>query len=968
MHRGVQEPTPALATRKRPAQISGRPSFEHTKRLKTDSGSSNDPSPALMNIGQAGHQKADEWFDHANNDATATKDIPFIDNDPPFFLNPGDSTESSILAHQSDGSTPAAPSKIGPTAPTASLLARMDANPYNDSDDFRSVIDDLTVQNKKLRKKLVKYERLHCSHLQEEKLFEVRIHGLAAHRKRELEQALRSFASSIEEESPQTAAFIQPQSTPATSRVPTNKPSSSSTSGSRPIDSAYASMSGLGPGIGTLHGMLDHAHASKATQRNVNSYLHNIPKHILPKDSMAMSGKAKSKLVVRRLEQIFTGRGAASNPQHQSHQQQEVSTAAAEADRTKIEACGQRVWNEGTREAHILPTNADLRVATIEEANTLAQQVKDNAEDTSTDMKTQDLARAASPEQRPTRPLDLDLQRAQVPSDNIDYIRHLGLTDPENKDEVMSDGDGGWVYLNLVISMAQLHTLNVTPEFIRKAVADYSAKFELSPDGTKVKWLGGTEGTRLSSDGEDSEVLGNWKSSETSLYASKQASTAEVSSQDDQPDLSFVAPETGAKRRPVQTARSGSQVFDYKPLFFHTARSTNSDVSDMMSESVSSADSKDFATRRTGNISSSNEVRERQSRLRARNHENGPIIFYNRANFCTDLGGDPDRPIRDEIFYNRYIQHPIGNSPAASSCGPSDIGILGKANNPALAQLPEDDESGDEVSPSTALNLEDLKTSLSDITGGHNTPMQMEASGIGGVVPEDNFVVKVQTEYKPRRRSVGNGSRGRVRRILHRLPQQALEAFRESKETPRSVPPDGKVVSAVKTNMPPSELPPPSYLHASSSSSESEDMSDIDDENDDDSDGEDDVDEDVSLEDAAPSDTPPMMPGVRNSNFQTNGYYSHGRQEDSSSPESSIVESDDSDSSIDLLAHARVLDPEAIRAQEREFENGQMNERSTSSVAGISRALPLQEGESSDEDGESNVDSMSVDREASDDE
>ena len=531
----------------------------------------------------------------------------------------------------------------------------------------------------------------------------------------------------------------------------------------------------------------------------------------------------------------------------------------------------------------------------------------------------------------------------------------------------MSDGDGGWVYLNLVTSMAQLHTLNVTPEFIRKAVADYSAKFELSPDGTKVKWLGGTEGTRLSSDGEDSEVLGNWKSSETSLSASKQASTAEVSSQDDQPDLSSVAPETGAKRRPVQTAGSGSQVFDYKPLFFHTARSTCSDGSDMMSESVSSADSRDFATGRTGNISSSNEIRERQSRLRARNHENGPIIFYNRANFCTDLGGDPDRPIRDEIFYNRYIQHPIGNSPAASSCGPSDIGILGKANNPALAQLPEDDESGDDVSPSAALNLEDLKTSLSDVTSGHNTPMEMEASGIGGVVPEDNFLVKVQTEYKPRRRSLGNSPRGRLRRILHSLPQQALEAFRESKVAPRSVPPDGKVVSAVKMNMPPSKLPPPSYLHATSSSSESEDMSDIDDDADDD-DGEDDADEDLSLEDAAPSNTPPMMPGVRNSNFQTNGYYSHARQEDSSPSESSVVESDDSDSSIDLLAHARVLDPEAIRTQEMEFENGQLNQRSSSSGAGISRAVPMQDGESSDEDEGSDVDSMSVDREASDDE
>ena len=42
----------------------------------------------------------------------------------------------------------------------------MDISSSN-SEDFRSVIDDLTVQNQKLKKKLKKYERIHCSHLQD---------------------------------------------------------------------------------------------------------------------------------------------------------------------------------------------------------------------------------------------------------------------------------------------------------------------------------------------------------------------------------------------------------------------------------------------------------------------------------------------------------------------------------------------------------------------------------------------------------------------------------------------------------------------------------------------------------------------------------------------------------------------------------------------------------------------------------
>lgn len=67
------------------------------------------------------------------------------------------------------------------------------------TEDFRSVIDDLTVMNKRLRQKLKKYERMYDAHLQEEKLFEVRFHGLPEHRKKQLEETLRKFASEIDD-------------------------------------------------------------------------------------------------------------------------------------------------------------------------------------------------------------------------------------------------------------------------------------------------------------------------------------------------------------------------------------------------------------------------------------------------------------------------------------------------------------------------------------------------------------------------------------------------------------------------------------------------------------------------------------------------------------------------------------------------------------------------------------------------
>jgi hypothetical protein len=117
------------------------------------------------------------------------------------------------------------------------------------------------------------------------------------------------------------------------------------------------------------------------------------------------------------------------------------------------------------------------------------------------DIPTGDPAGEESPDQRPTRPLDLDPNRAQVPEDNIKYLRHLGFSPLEaGSDEQLVDGHG-YMYLNVLINMAQLHTLNVTPEFVKKSLEQYSKKLELSSDGRKVRWKGGSDLTRTSSNG-----------------------------------------------------------------------------------------------------------------------------------------------------------------------------------------------------------------------------------------------------------------------------------------------------------------------------------------------------------------------------------------------------------------------------------------------------------------------------------
>ena len=367
---------------------------------------SSDPRPSkkakTAAVGQhdaiGGRAKAERWFNDSNNNASGTKAVPYLDSkshlhipmsrhlahlssdDPPFYLN--EKTHSggdSACAVHSDGST-FNPSNLGqPTAPTRSLLAQMEANESN-SEEFRGVIDDLTIQNKRLRKKLKQYERLHGSHLQEEKLFEVRFHGLAAHRKRELEEILRNFASSSEE-LPETSLFNPGNLKASAPALANHKPSSSSTSyskGSKPIDSAYASMSGQ-TGVSQKqsqdHPQEDMQAQSQFKQHNVKSYLHDIPETLLPKHSLAMSERTKSKLVVRRLEQIFIGRRAARG-HNQSLQQQEVSQSAAQADRIRLERRSRKfpVIREGVREARILPKNAELKVESLSKANLAAQE------------------------------------------------------------------------------------------------------------------------------------------------------------------------------------------------------------------------------------------------------------------------------------------------------------------------------------------------------------------------------------------------------------------------------------------------------------------------------------------------------------------------------------------------------------------------------------------------------------------
>jgi hypothetical protein len=865
-----------------------------------------------------------KWFDRSNRRPETGILQSLEDNDPPYFL-PRNSSSTSIAC--SDSGTKHYPLHL------KSRGLQEETN-GSSADDYRSVIDDLTIENKKLKAKLRKYEKAQNPHLEKDRLFEVKIHSLTARKRRELENVLRDFASTIDGSADEGAArrshreiLTATSLTPANSSLPKHS-SSSSTSNSRPVDSAYASMSNSGPTSTSasnhaLEGKLYHQRIGK--DQNIQSFLHNIPEGLLPKHSPVMTERQKKKLVVQRLEQLFTGnKGSNIGNKNQPQQQQEVSKSAAKADQS---ADHDPLAIEGVREAHILPYKMDvdgIGPAKLSDDSSRDTQVMESGS-------SEECSPDRSPEQRPTRPLDLDPNRAQNPSENVEYIRHLGLATPQLVSSESTDAADaeGWIYLNLLINMAQLHIINVTPDFVRKAVSDVSAKFQLSSDGKKLRWRGGSRGTNLSSDSgasserndsHDSDSLGENRSKRRKIEMGK-----------------FTSVPLDMNNVPAGTHDS-TKSFHYKPLFHHASSSSGGLLSSDESESIFGYEAANASGMgRNGRQSKAKSERSRSgSKGRVRTDE-GPIVFYSGANFCTDLSGD-----RGDIItplhvtgvgkdgYSNFTQTALGCESRRSTPP-----IYRTTSGSLLSFRPFRDYSKgpaflqtEETRPKTPDLLQDDSESGIDIVDCSATsssspnPLQtFEASGIGGTQPADHFAVRVQTRRTAPRLSntiskfsvPGN----RVRRFGHNIAKHSLDVFRESDVdlsgdsiadrlgSLLSFAPSSNVIddplvqtemiSAQFARLAPSELPPPTGYHGMTSSSENDSESNT---------------SSTGISYLRHDRT--FLPRSFASYSDMDGVDENG--EDSSNS------MDDDDDSIDMLAAARALDPNGAATREEEFE------------------------------------------------
>jgi len=820
---------------------------------------------------------AEKWFEKSNNEV-GENTTSFVDNEPPFYMRNSSSSETPPERQKPLKRYLSNNDRAG-SLPLHTGLIRLGTD-GSSTEDFRSVIDDLTIENKKLKRRLKQYEKLHDAHLNDEKLFEVRVHGLPTEKKRELEEMLRKFAIGLQSEFPQNGyqdllPLLQGRKT------------TSSQTSLHNTDSAYASASASGQGGSSgpsvpLHDSIYKGHrpSNASLRQNIHSFLHHIPEGLLPQNPATMSERAKKKLVVGRLEQIFAGKDANSAAIQQPMQQQEVSQMAARADRSALEAQGQRALREGNREATIMFHESDDSKQGSPNADVTQANVAGKATEQAFTIEPNN---SSSGEQRPTRPLDLDPHRAQVPSENIEYMRHLGFSPPDPGTQ--PEEGHGWLYLNLLVNMAQLHTINVTVDFVRKALSECSNNFELSADGRKVRWKG--EHPKMTSQSSSSEGILNYRASTDCTNGQSPRKRLKLSKKKGT-NFRLV---NGIRTLGEATQRSQNSRHAYTPMFFH--KDSTDDTGGSSDDDDESSPSP-FPVPIAGDSSGmTNSGMPTTSARKSKSSSNGPIIFYNNARFCTDLSGE-SRPDGNPSApsYSKIGIQPVGKSHVTEESGDEARGPLAQAS-----ELPEPMEISDNPIPESMELCFPPNTPPKPNTSKCSSPIDLKVTGIGGVWPADHFAISVKSRHALINQHATTKMSDQAEKKS--LPSKFKQILQDSgTRNKRCSAIHKQVVSTSRQDLPPSQLPPAlSYMEFGEESSEADSSE---------------IDGDLFM---SPEESPGALPP--SAAPQAIDLHYIDSDEDEASDNS---DADESDSSLDLLAAARALDPVAVRTKEREYD------------------------------------------------
>ncbi|KAG9303274.1 hypothetical protein G9A89_013600 [Geosiphon pyriformis] len=512
-----------------------------------------------------------------------------------------------------------------------------------DSDSYRSVIDDLTLKNQKLRQKLHKLERLREKSLHKEKLFEVRYFQMPRGKRHELEDYLKDFAAQLP--------------TPPTS----GGTASSLNSGSRSTSLPWG---------------------------HDNSHFKG-------------NNKTKMRQVVQAIEKVFT-----------------------------------------------------------------------------------------------TKPLGDD-----------HYLKDQEDADPD-----------GYVYLNLLTNMAQLHTMSVTLPFVKQSIRTFSNCLELSEDGTKVRWRSGLDPINrkgrpqiLSNESQSISGCGNGEPNSSGQDNVEQYSRSSDPAKNPNPiakKFQF-SPSERSSDATSSSRHTKSNVIDGKSNYSANSKPSHQNTVTTIGSSHPSSIAHylpRFPHRNNGSSSSSSS--DENSNSIFENPQEGPIIYYEGGVFCTDLsrarvdyfGESPSNsseiqtppnsseienstsnslrkknPKRPTLRYVRGTNIVLGSKPEIlatdqedeSSSGqeadeedsdqnvfsPDDskleLTFVEKSETTESLIVDQNGNSGVHNGSSSGVSQVLSETSPSSINSSLQLPIshKLNTSGISGVIPEDNFTVLVKTSH-----------------------------------------------------------------------------------------------------------------------------------------------------------------------------------------------------------------------------
>ncbi|CCU82609.1 putative frequency clock protein [Blumeria hordei DH14] len=788
-----------------------RCAFSHTRSLSKDQKT---PKETSSNAYQ-------QWFDESNAHPNATI-FSSAEFDPPHFLQSNHSSTHSDQVY-------------------------IDGNDSSEAAirNYRSIIDDLTIENRNLKEKLRWHQNQTMNQLDKDKLFELRIHELPPGKRRELEKTLSSFIYSF---SGVGNERLEPELSFSHA-----KPTVGTITGSAPNQSSSAS---------TFHSQLqDFSHASANTSKNpttvdldskspeeTRANSQEIDKLIIPQaDNMAqhpqypeghmpnyaskyMTKTQKMKLVVQRLEQLYTGKTSLS-PQENS--KGSVTPEIPDVGQCDVKTSDKVKSRLGAREAHmkkLSPRSEDLIPP-----DTFSSPKECLGNPSHSSMSDENLSETSSSDQRPTRPFDLDPDRSQIPAENMQYIRHLGLSPAMLKfnDSVNHIESDGWVYLNLLTNMAQLHIINVTAEFVRTSVLKMSKNFEISSNGQMIRWKGDSKAAVISSSGSNESKSG-------SCISDPKVTENHLLETEVEPNIDTFFPSSGRRNN-----------FHYIPLFNHEYRSENT------TESIASQP--DTELREWENPTPAPHAHNWRSKKHILLEEeppvnDGAIIFYNRARFYVDLCGD--REIAGLSFPCSSSEEDTSSSNRkelqTENLSRSESGSLlsiRPVKQPLERQTSDDEEDLSSLlknPPATEVNSNKLPLrQYSEEEFRIPSSLQpLKASGIGGTQPADHFEIHVLTRRStiiPTRLFKQKGPR--IKRINRPISRHSLNLFQNPTDVPKSeqrapdklasaedkTKPVQIVIISTKTiNLPPSQLPlPPGIVSSPESDQNSETTSSL---------------------------------------------------------------------------------------------------------------------------------------------